>query len=74
MAEAIAADDGRDVRQVGAVDASGRAAAWTGAECTPWHGQHIGDGVVILGNMLAGPETLAAMVDVIRGQRRIAAR
>ena len=62
LAEAIAADDGRAVRQVGAVDASGRAAAWSGAECTPWYGQHIGNGVVILGNMLAGPETLAVMV------------
>ena len=62
LAEAIAADDGRDARQVGAVDALGRAAAWSGAQCTPWYGQHIGDAVVILGNMLAGPETLAAMV------------
>jgi uncharacterized Ntn-hydrolase superfamily protein len=62
LAKAIAGDDARDVRQVGVVDASGRAAAWSGSSCTPWYGQHIGDGVVILGNMLAGPETLGAMV------------
>lgn len=63
LTQAMAVDGARDVRQVGVVDASGRAAAWTGASCTQWHGQHIGDGFVALGNMLTGPETISAMAD-----------
>jgi uncharacterized Ntn-hydrolase superfamily protein len=63
LTQAMAEDEARDVRQVGVVDASGRAAAWTGASCTQWHGQHIGDGFVALGNMLTGPETIAAMAE-----------
>jgi uncharacterized Ntn-hydrolase superfamily protein len=31
----LAADEGRDLRQIGAVDAKGGCAAWTGPGCTP---------------------------------------
>ncbi len=65
-AEAVVAtlvrdDDARDVRQVGIVDRGGGAAAFTGAECVPWTGHVIGRGFCCLGNMLVGPEVLAAM-------------
>src|SRR3954447_8192466 len=40
----IAADDGRDVRQVAMIDSSGRVAAHTGAKCIPSAGDHVGAG------------------------------
>ena len=33
--QVLAGDAGSGLRQLGAVDAAGRAAAWTGRECTP---------------------------------------
>lgn len=58
----IAADPGRDVRQVGIVDNQGRSAAYSGSACTDWFGHHTGAGFAVQGNMLVGPETLSAMV------------
>lgn len=58
---ALAADEARELRQIGVVDAKGEAAAFTGAECTPWCGQEIGDGFAVQGNMLTGPEVIDAM-------------
>jgi len=58
----ITEDEGRSLRQVGIVDAEGRAAAHTGADCTAWAGQRLGDGLACQGNMLIGPEVLDAMV------------
>jgi uncharacterized Ntn-hydrolase superfamily protein len=58
---AIAADDGRSLRQIGVVGRDGRAAAWSGLDCTPWFGQEIGEGFAIQGNMLAGLEVIAEM-------------
>lgn len=55
------ADDQRTVRQLGMVDCEGRAATFTGAECLDWAGGVIGDGVAIQGNILAGPQVVAAM-------------
>jgi uncharacterized Ntn-hydrolase superfamily protein len=63
---AIAADDGRSLRQIGVVDHNGVAAAWSGSDCTPWFGQEIGDGFAAQGNMLVGPETIAAMSRAFR--------
>ena len=58
---ALAADEGRDLRQIGLVDAAGRPAAWTGAGCTAWCGHRISPDYAIQGNMLAGEAVLAAM-------------
>lgn len=63
LAQLIAADPGRDVRQVGMVDRKGRSDAFSGAACTDWFGHHAGDGYAVQGNMLVGPETLSAMVE-----------
>lgn len=54
-------DEDFDRRQVGIVDSRGRTAVWTGSECTDWAGAIEGDGYVVLGNFLAGPEVLAGM-------------
>ena len=54
----VAADAGRDQRQVHVMDASGHIAAHTGAACVDWAG-HIHDGdSSVAGNMLAGPQVL----------------
>jgi uncharacterized Ntn-hydrolase superfamily protein len=63
---AIAADDARSLRQIGVVDRGGRAAAWSGSDCTPWFGHEIGEGFAVQGNMLTGPETIAAMSRAFR--------
>jgi uncharacterized Ntn-hydrolase superfamily protein len=65
--QVIAADDGRALRQIGVVDAAGRAAAWSGAACTQWYGQVVGDGFAVQGNMLTGAETIDAMVAAFTG-------
>ena len=54
----VAADAGRDHRQLHIIDASGRIAAHTGAACIAWNGHIHGDGFSIAGNMLAGPRVL----------------
>ncbi len=54
-------DPERDHRQVGIVDAEGRAASHTGTQCPPWAGSILGDGYAVQGNILAGPEVVAEM-------------
>ena len=54
----VAADDGRDHRQVHVMDAKGRIAAHTGAACIDWNGHIQGDAFSIAGNMLAGARVL----------------
>lgn len=54
-------DDGRKVRQVGVLDASGRAANYTGPNCMSWAGGLAGDGWTCQGNILAGPQVVVAM-------------
>jgi uncharacterized Ntn-hydrolase superfamily protein len=55
------ADDQRDQRQAGAVDAAGNAATYTGTGCHDWAGGVAGTGYAIQGNILTGPEVVAAM-------------
>ena len=55
------ADDGRAERQVGVVDAQGRAATYTGSECLHWAGGVSGQDVAIQGNILTGPDVVAEM-------------
>ena len=58
---ALAEDDDRELRQLGAVSADGRAAAFTGRDCSEWAGHLVGDGFAVQGNMLANADVLAAM-------------
>lgn len=62
----IDADDGREHRQAGVVDAHGRAATWTGAKCHSWAGGVSDTDVAIQGNILTGPEVVTAMHDAWR--------
>jgi uncharacterized Ntn-hydrolase superfamily protein len=58
IAALIAADDGRDSRQLHIMDVQGRIAAHTGKDCVDWCGHLAGDGFSIAGNMLAGAQVL----------------
>ena len=63
----IAADPGKDVRQLGIVDAAGRSAAFSGAQCTQWFGHITGPEFSVQGNMLVGEATIQAMADAFTG-------
>lgn len=56
----LAADAGRDHRQLHMIDATGRVAQHTGAGCVPWCGAVRGPDVSVAGNMLAGPAVVEA--------------
>jgi uncharacterized Ntn-hydrolase superfamily protein len=58
VAALIAADDGRESRQLHILDARGRIAVHTGKDCVDWCGHVKGDGFSIAGNMLAGAAVL----------------
>ena len=55
------ADDGRDHRQLGVVDAEGAAATYTGKECMDWAGGRTGTGYAAQGNILVSAETVDAL-------------
>ncbi len=55
------ADDGRDQRQLGVVDARGEAASYTGTKCMDWAGHEVGDGFACQGNILFGAGVVRAM-------------
>jgi uncharacterized Ntn-hydrolase superfamily protein len=57
------ADDGRDHRQVGVVDAQGRGASYTGAECLDWAGGRTGPCYAAQGNILVSGETVDAIAE-----------
>jgi uncharacterized Ntn-hydrolase superfamily protein len=56
-------DEGRDHRQLGVVDAQGRGATFTGAECYDWAGGRTGAGYAAQGNILVSAETVDAMAE-----------
>ena len=60
VATLTAADAGRAQRQVHVLPAVGAGAAHTGAGCIDWCGHERFDGFSVAGNMLAGPQVLAA--------------
>jgi uncharacterized Ntn-hydrolase superfamily protein len=55
------ADEGREHRQLGVVDAAGRGATYTGSECLDWAGGIAGDGYAAQGNILVSEETVTAL-------------
>lgn len=63
LARLVAADAGRAHRQLHLMAADGRIAAHTGAECVDWCGHVAGPDVSVAGNMLAGPQVIAATRD-----------
>ena len=57
----VGADEGRGHRQLGVVDALGRAATYTGSECLEWAGGTTGPGYAAQGNILVSAATVEAM-------------
>jgi uncharacterized Ntn-hydrolase superfamily protein len=57
------ADEGRDQRQLGIVDAQGRAAMFTGSGCHEWAGGRTGPSYAAQGNILVSGETVDALAD-----------
>ena len=55
------ADDGREERQLGVVDAQGRGATFTGSGCHDWAGGRIGPGYAAQGNILVSGQTVDAL-------------
>jgi uncharacterized Ntn-hydrolase superfamily protein len=55
------ADEGRDDRQLGVVDAQGRASSYTGAACLDWAGGATGDCYAAQGNILVSERTVTAL-------------
>ncbi len=57
----LAADEARESRQVGIVDASGRSASFTGADCFEHAASVTGSGYACQGNVLASKEVVTSM-------------
>jgi uncharacterized Ntn-hydrolase superfamily protein len=64
-----AADAGRDQRQLHVLPAQGRGAAWTGKACVAWCGHRVEDDFSVAGNMLAGPQVIAATAEAFRATK-----
>lgn len=56
-------DEGRDVRQVAYVDASGHVAAYTGKKCIEFAGHHVGENYSVQANMMHGDRVVPAMAN-----------
>jgi uncharacterized Ntn-hydrolase superfamily protein len=65
------ADEGRSQRQLGIVDARGRAATYTGGGCMEWAGGRTGPGHAAQGNILVGEETVAALATMFEANARL---
>jgi uncharacterized Ntn-hydrolase superfamily protein len=59
----LAADPLQAERQVGMIDAQGRTAAHTGAECMSFAGHREGKNYTVQGNLLAGESVLTGMAE-----------
>jgi uncharacterized Ntn-hydrolase superfamily protein len=57
------ADEGRDERQLGVVDAVGGSATFTGEGCHEWAGGRTGAGYAAQGNLLVSRETVTALAE-----------
>ncbi|HZU61566.1 MAG TPA: DUF1028 domain-containing protein, partial [Solirubrobacteraceae bacterium] len=59
----LAQDAQAATRQVAVMDAEGRAAVHTGADCMPYAGHIVGDGVCAQANVMASPEVWPTMLE-----------
>ncbi|HEY2616808.1 MAG TPA: DUF1028 domain-containing protein [Acetobacteraceae bacterium] len=62
----LAADAGRDHRQLHMIDARGRIAQHTGGDCVSWCGAVRGTDVSVAGNMLAGSAVVERTLDAFQ--------
>lgn len=65
------ADERRDSRQAGIVDAKGNSASFTGAKCNAWAGHREGSNFCVQGNILAGEEVVKAMAAAFEAARKV---
>ncbi len=63
LARLVAADNLRDQRQAGIVDAHGGAATYTGKQCFAWAGGRTGAGYAAQGNILANAGVVDGLAD-----------
>ena len=68
LAALVEADQLRGQRQVGAVDARGVSATFTGRSCFAWAGGRTGPGYAAQGNILAGPVVVDALADTFEAR------
>lgn len=61
LRELMAADPSREVRQIGLVDSTGTAAAYTGLDCVPYAGHVSGSGLSAQANMVEQADVWLAM-------------
>ncbi len=61
LARLLEEDTSRETRQLGLVDARGKAVSYTGEKCFNWAGGLSGPGYAIQGNILAGEAVVQAM-------------
>ena len=66
VARLVAADGGRDYRQLHMIDRAGRVAAHTGAACIGWCGHLAGEEFSVAGNMLVGAAVIEATAAAYR--------
>jgi uncharacterized Ntn-hydrolase superfamily protein len=75
LAAVTNSDAGREWRQMALLDRFGRTACFTGENNTAWRGSLVAPGLVVSGNLLAGPQVLAAMRDAfVAAQGRLTER
>ncbi len=58
----LSADDGREGRQLHGVGREGEY-AFSGGECKPWYGHHVGGNYTVAGNLLTGEDVIAATAE-----------
>ena len=63
VAALVRSDAGRDQRQLHVCGTSAPGAAFTGSNCVDWCGHEVFEDFSVAGNMLAGPQVLAATAE-----------
>jgi uncharacterized Ntn-hydrolase superfamily protein len=61
IAKLTGPDEGREMRQLGIMDAEGNAAAYTGKKCMEWAGSRVGENYSAQGNILANGKVVEEM-------------
>ena len=69
LAGLVAADEGREVRQVAMIDGSGRVAAHTGKKCIAEAGQKVGESYSVQANLMEHPTVWGAMAKAFEGAK-----
>ncbi|MEX0969675.1 MAG: DUF1028 domain-containing protein [Paracoccaceae bacterium] len=67
VAQLVTSDSGHNWRQLAVLDHAGRTACHTGTQNADWKGALIAPGLVVSGNLLAGPRVLEALRDAYLG-------